>query len=58
MITVNNSNTPNRGPRVCTWGTGKELSVKHTPFFQVNDEGKTVCWHMHADGTECRVTKD
>lgn len=44
--------------RLCTWGTGKELSTKHEAFFSVNEEGVKVGWHMHADGTECRKVMD
>lgn len=58
MSGINPPAPPNRGPRICTWGTDKELSVKHDAFFSVDDEGKTHCWHMHADGTECRVIKN
>ena len=43
--------------RVCTWGAGKELSAKHEAFFEVLPSGETSCWHMHADGSECRVVR-
>jgi hypothetical protein len=54
MITVDMSNVRNHGPRLCTWGTGKEL-MDNCPLTQwVEDDGTTVHNHKHVDGTVCK----
>ena len=51
-----NPPAPTMRKRTCQW-TGKELSDKHDVFCEINKENETVIWHLHSDGTECKVTQ-